>query len=208
MENLSYEGKEFEFWGETGVVLSSEKRTETTAHQTDGRVNTYGNNIDISMPKTTFTSVLKHDFWIKKKDGTEEAIRISGIDIPLRPEQEVTMIYAGEKGKGGYQAIFVNHSAGKFWFINNPGALANYFKSFNFFVKSFLIALIALIIIVYTGESIFSKHKHDTVLVFACWVAAGVFSYRIFVGFRRKLQFKKLLGAHLESLARNILQKS
>ena len=39
MEDLNYEGKGFEFWGQTGVVLSSEKRTETTAHQTAGRVN-------------------------------------------------------------------------------------------------------------------------------------------------------------------------
>ncbi|VXB76501.1 conserved hypothetical protein [Pseudomonas sp. 8AS] len=207
MEDLNYEGKGFEFWGKTGVVLSSEKRTETTAHQTAGRVNTYGKNIDVSMPTTTFSSVLKHDFWIKKKDGTEEAIHISGIDIPLRPEQEVTMIYAAEKGKGGCQAVFVNHSAGKFWVINDAGELTNHLKVFTFFWKSLLIALITFFGLAYPLAAIFSRSQ-DTVAIFAFLVAVGVLSYRIFVGMRRRLQFTKLLEAHLTSLARGMLKKT
>lgn len=207
MENLNYEGKDFEFWGLTGVVLSSEKRTETTAHQTQGRVNTFGNNLDVTMPTTTFSSVLKHDFWIKKEDGTEESISLSGIDIPLRPGQEVTMIYTGEKGKHGYRSVFVNHSAGKFWFINDAGELTKYLNVFPFFWKSLAIALITFFGLAYPLAAIFSRSQ-DAVANFAFVVAAGVLSYRIFVGVRRKLKFKKLLEAHLTSLARGMLKKT
>lgn len=208
MEDLNYEGKGFEFWGQTGVVLSSEKRTETTAHQTAGRVNSYGKNIDVSMPTTTFSSVLKHDFWIKKKDGAEEAIHISGIDIPLRPEQEVTMIYAAEKGKGGCQAVFVNHSAGKSWFINNSGELFNRLNVFESLDKSIVIALVVGGVIGYPVGSFIFDLDGGSEIAFACWIAVGVLSYRRIVGFRKKLKFKKLLDAHLASLTRNILQKT
>ncbi len=205
MENLNYEGKEFEFWGKTGVVLSSEKRTETTAHQTAGRVNTYGKNIDVTMPTTQFESVLKHEFWIKKEDGTEESIRLNGIDIPLRPGQTVTIVYAAEKGKSGCEGVFVNHSAGKFWCINDAGEIIKNLKVFNYFGKSLLIAIATLYAVDIFLTEVFSFRNAEN---FAFFVAIGFFSYRIFVGFRRKLQFKKLLDAHLNSLARNALQKT
>lgn len=207
MENLNYEGKEFVFWGLTGEVLSSEKRTETTAYQTQGRVNTYGNNLDVTMPTTQFQSVLKHEFWIKKGDGTEEAIHLNGIDIPLRPGQKITMMYVAEKGKSGYKSAFVNHSAGKFWFINDAGDLVKHMNVFNYFGKSLLIALVTFFGLAYSLAAIFMKNQ-DAVAIFALLVATGVFSYRIFAGFRRKLQFKKLLDTHLTSLARNTLQKT
>lgn len=207
MENLNYEGKEFEFWGLTGVVLSSEKRTETTAHQTQGRVNTYGNNLDVTMPTTTFSSVLKHDFWIKKEDGTEESIHIGGVDIPLRSGQEVTLIYTSEKKeKHGYQSFFVNHSAGKFWVINDAEELTKKLNVFNFFWKSLLISLITLFgVAISLSETIMDVNDAETTAYF---VAAGVLFYRLFVGFRRKLKFKKLLDAHLTSLARSITKKT
>lgn len=207
MENFTYEGKEFEFWGKTGVVLSSEKRTETTAYQTNGQVKTIGNNTNITLPETKFESVLKHDFWIKKEDDTEESIHLSGIDIPLRSGQKVTVIYVAEKGKSGCKSVLVNHSADKFWFINNAWGVIDNLNIFSFFGKSLLIAIIAGIGIGFPGALIFDL-RGGSIIAFSGWIAAGVFAYRLFVGQRRRLKFQKLLDTHLVSLARNTLQKT
>ena len=88
----------------TGRVLDSSKWSET--HVSGGGGGTppnYGGNhpgtksVDIRSTVTT-----EHEFWIKDEDtGKEQDIRLSGVDVPLRTGQHITLISVSGDGEMG-----------------------------------------------------------------------------------------------------------
>lgn len=206
MEDLTYKGKEFEFWGLTGEVLSSSKNSETQVYSTGG--GQVGSGGYVSPPQVYSTSITNHEFWIKKEDGTEEPIRLRGVDIPLRAGQKITIISARKKGSGtGYISILVNHTAGKHWYVHDAKELRKYLKVFRITGVSLLIALITWFGAIFIfGDVLDVGAPYEGYLAHLAFV--GVILYRVPVKLWRRFQFNKLLASHLESLAQRTYQKS
>ena len=101
------------FWTITGEVISSAKRSDTYVSGSTSGYNgqVYGN--------VSSNVVVAHEFWLRKPDGTEEEIQITGYDIPLREGQKVTMLLAHPEGETNSKYVaLINHSAGKYWMLD------------------------------------------------------------------------------------------
>lgn len=196
MEGFSYRGKDVEFWRITGEVLGSNKYSETRVNVSSsgggGYIGPNGGHVAPTTVDVSSTTVINHEFWIKTEDGHEKDVKFSGVDIPLRPGQKITLISAGRKGTGsGWYSILVNHSAGKHWFIKSAEELNPYLKLEMVTGKSLLIAGA----IVCTGYIFYAPWE-------LTWAAAGVFIvYRLVVKISRTSGLKKSLQQHLENLA-------
>lgn len=97
-------------WFRTGEVMGSSKRSETHVSG-GGSVRDGSGSVSVSSWVT-----VKHDFFIKQANGEEYPIQMSGLDIPLRDGQNVSMIYVAKKNVDrGYVGRLVNYSANKFY---------------------------------------------------------------------------------------------
>ncbi|MCM2680716.1 hypothetical protein [Echinimonas agarilytica] len=141
MKNFKYKRKEVEFWSITGEILSQNKYSETHVHSSGGGGYVGKDGGHVSPPNVHSNTITNHEFWIKKSDGSEKSIQLSGHDIPLRPGQRITIISAGMKGKdSGYYSVLVNHHANEHWFLNKAEALNKQLKIYQATGKSILIA--------------------------------------------------------------------
>ena len=138
MESFFHCGKEVEFWGVTGEVLSTDKFSETHVRSTGGGGSVsghvhpqHGGQVSgyVAPPVIKSTVVTNHEIWIRTADGKEKNYDLSGKDIPLRAGQKVTVIYAGLKeATNGWTVLFVNHNAGKYWILTSPEYLVKRLK--------------------------------------------------------------------------------
>lgn len=138
MESFFHCGKEVEFWGVTGEVLSTDKFSETHVSSTGGGGSVgghvhpqHGGQVSgyVAPPVINSTVVTNHEIWIRTADGKENNYNLSGKDIPLRAGQKVTVIYARRKeATDGWTVLFVNHSAGKYWILTSPEYLVKLLK--------------------------------------------------------------------------------
>lgn len=129
MQDFKYKDKTVGFFAVTGTVLSSDKREETTVHSSGGggRVGQYGGYV--AAPQVYSSSVTHHDLWLKKEDGEEQCVRLIGSDIPVRPGQQITAVYAGLRQQQadftGYPTIIFNHDARRHWMLYTGEKLNN-----------------------------------------------------------------------------------
>ncbi len=196
MESFKHNNKEIAFWSKTGEVISQNKYSETHV-SSSGAVGNVG-------PTVHSTTVTKHEFWIRKEDGSEESIQLSGHDVPLREGQKITLIISGLKGGNySYYTILVNHSANKHWFLENANSLnrkllKNYFLS----VKSTLIiAGLPLIGFVISASIKSQVFMWFLIVLVAAFVRLYVKPQSLKKRWECVSKMKKDLNLHLESLA-------
>lgn len=148
MENFRYKNRELEFWSVTGEVIGQNKYSETHISSSGGGgyINQHGGHI--SAPTISSSVVTNQEFWIRRANGVEKSVQLSGRDIPLRQGQVITLISAGLKGKdSGYYSILVNHNAKRHWFINKADQLNRNLRFYQITGKCILLAIaIALLI--------------------------------------------------------------
>lgn len=124
MDDFIYQINRIKFKALTGTVLNSEKRshTDTYTSTSGGGGYIYQGTGYVNAPRTTTRTVTTHthEFWLAKEDGTEQCIKLTNTDIPLREGQKITMISAFREGDNKSSWIhLVNHSANRYWNILN-----------------------------------------------------------------------------------------
>lgn len=93
----------------TGIVRGNSNRTETTVTGTGSGV--HGGPVSVDVRSE---SVLHQTFFLRRDDGTEEPVKMWGLDVPLADGQTVTMIRAARGGLSRYSSL-VNHNARRSW---------------------------------------------------------------------------------------------
>lgn len=192
MLEFKHRGKTIEFKTLTGVVLDSDKRSETriSASGGGGHIGPNGGTIsDISISSSTSTL---HEFWIKTDDGSERDVQLKGVDIPLRAGQKITLISAGKKGdKTAWYATLINHNANKRWSVHTPDELNKFMKLEVFGYLPWVVAVPIWLIVAIVANS-------GNV---GLWAAGGFLAYWGFLKFSRARQLASNLQSHLDQLA-------
>src|SRR2546428_11931969 len=117
MEPFSRSGKQVQFSSVTGKVASSSKRSDT--YTTSGRNYSVDSHV-----------VVKQEFLLLTEDGREVPIQLSGVDIPVRDGQTVTMIAGGvhPDGRDNYWVRMAVHDTGRYYAVNDDGRLRHKWK--------------------------------------------------------------------------------
>ena len=217
MNPFAYKGKSVEFEAVTGEVLGSNKYAETRVHATGGGGYMHDGSGQISAPTITSTVTTKHEFWVKSESGQEVPVKLSGIDVPLRPGQKVTMISARRKGKGkdnSYWVLLVNHDANRWWRLLSPEVFFTTYKLARTWTFHTYMAIAIYIGIYYMfphakyGGGMLPLHGLDPVktlklsaIVCGAYFILGL-AYHKFKLYRLKAAIRK----HLDNIANNALQ--
>ena len=192
MQKFNHRGKIVGFWTITGVVLGSDKYSETHVSSSGGGgyVGPHGGHV--TAPTVRSSTVTNHEFWIKTEDGAEEDIKFRCIDIPLRKEKKITIISAGQKGASkGWYAALINHNAKKYWHINKADDLCGLMKLETISLKSIVISIALWVSIAQLFDSALA----------GLFIAIAFLLYRIIVKFSRVKKLATSLHAHIEEIA-------
>jgi len=154
MKALMASGKEYTLYHTTGKVLTSSKNLATTVSATGG------GNSQINVRSTTTV----HDqIFLMDDTGKEHSFQLQDFDVACREGNEVTVVWAVQKGKksGDYIAA-TNHTTNQNFF--NIGALRRMYR------PSWLIPIILTVVFLYmaSGTSI--------LLAFATWIVFIVYT--------------------------------
>ncbi len=125
MEPFNYRGKKFEAWSQSGTVLSTSKHSRTTISGHGGGGFVGPNGTTVSAPTLVSSTTTEQEIWIRRANGEETAIQLSGVDIPVREGQHVTFIAAKRLGaKDGFWVTLVNHSANRHWRLSSNAEIS------------------------------------------------------------------------------------
>ena len=191
----------------TGAVLDTSKRSETHVSGGGGGGMSFqggqGKTAPVSIRSSTTT---KHDIWIKDEEtGKDRPIQLSGVDMPLRTGQRITVIHVGEKrdGKelnGWWTAMVVNHDAGRFWTVKGGRVLVSD-HGFGGAGRLYALYGFVLVPIVIGGCSVVVSYTDSIAVAF---LAAAVL---VVAGLRLKqLPSDDLIDSHLSELGRAVLR--
>lgn len=110
---FSMYGRTVEFYrGARGVVLDSQKRSESRVYSTGGGGTLYNGQGYVSAPQVRSVNTLHQHIWIQEESGTEHCVELRNVDVPLRPGQIVTTLTVSKPKLGHvYNAALVNHSS-------------------------------------------------------------------------------------------------
>lgn len=197
MDDFTYQGKTVEFLPVTGEVISNDKYSETQIRSSGGggHVGTHGGYV--SAPTIHSSNITNHEFWIKTPEGLEIDITFRGFDIPLRVGQKVTVIAAGIKGRGnGFPSLFVNHSAGRHWFLLSANELNDKLRLEVVTGKSLFNTTIIALVIGFVPVALVPNLE-----VLSLGVAAAFVLYKIAMKMIKASDLNKLLDKHLENIA-------
>lgn len=115
-----------DFFTRTGIILDSNKRSETyvSGGGGGGYVGIYGARLRPTVIKSQVSTV--HEFWLRSDDGIEWSFTNSGSDsINVRPGQTATVLYAGSrKADSFYPFALANHSTQTAAFFDQDPAVA------------------------------------------------------------------------------------
>lgn len=207
-ETFVHGRKELEFKYTTGEVIGTNKFSETHVSSTGGGgtvggyIGPYGGHVsgDIDAPEIKSEVITKHEFWIRKDDGEEMPVKLSGVDIPLRAGQIITVIGAYMRGeKNGWYSLLVNHNAGKHWFIKDAGDLNKTFRLETPTGRSVLIAL-AFVGISYLVLWNIDPYRRSGLWEFVFIAAVAFVIYRVVSKLTKASRLKKRLQEHLDGL--------
>lgn len=197
MEDFNYRGKTVVFWETTGIVLGTDKYSETHISSSGGGgyVGPHGGHV--SGPTVSSRTVTNHEFWIKKEDGSEQDIQLRGVDIPLRPGQKITIISSKLKdANSGWYTALVNHNAKKYWQVSNSKELNQLLRLEVVTFKSLLIAITLLPLVYFLSHSVPAALSAATAFII----------YRFFLKNYRMNKIHKSLNSHIEKIAKISIQ--
>ncbi len=210
MTPFTYGRKTIRFGKISGEVIETQKYNETRVSSSGGGGGgfihpKYGGIVTTRSPQIHSETIVNHEFWLKRPNGEETAIKLRGADIPLRAGQKVTVLTAGLEGaKTSAYSVLINHSAGKHWYITRPGDLVGTrFRMERPTGISILLALGTLVLVAWvTAPTSFegSLAWSHASWGFACVAAVAVFVYRVIRKYSRYKKAAKALMGHLEEL--------
>ena len=95
----------------TGEVLSQEKSTSTSIHQTAATVLSK----DMVTPGHVYSQThVHHDVWLRSVDGKEKRVTLGGIGLAVRPGHIVTIAWGqSDASETGYNFAARNHTTGE-----------------------------------------------------------------------------------------------
>lgn len=201
-----HRGKIIAFDRIAGEVIGTNKFSETHVTSSggggtvSGYVGPYGGHVggSVSAPVVTSHATTKHEFWIRTDTGKEVAIKLTGVDIPLRAGQNVTLYLArNSNASEGWYCIIVNHSSETHWLIYSGKELN---KMLNIEVFSPVNWLIAGVIFVATTAMMSDGNlemRYGLSLAVAFLLCAWIIKSIKANAVARKLQ------KHLESVAQD-----
>jgi hypothetical protein len=132
LEEFKFKNRKVEFSIISGVVISSDKRSETHLTSSGGGGHLTNGSGYIKAPTISSYSVTCHDFWLKTSDCQEVAIQLRGHDIPLRSGQNVTMLLANAPGYVKAYVALVNHSSGSYYFLKTIQNAASFLRVYKY----------------------------------------------------------------------------
>src|SRR5207245_4105989 len=83
-----------------------------------------------SIPHVSSNVVVKQEFFLLTEDGREVPIQLSGVDIPVRDGQTVTMIAGGvhPDGRDNYWVRMAVHDTGRYYAVDDDGRMRQTWK--------------------------------------------------------------------------------
>ena len=209
MEPFSRSGKQVQFSSITGKVVSSSKRSDTYIN-TSYSSGTTSSGDRYSIPHVTSNVVVKQEFFLLTEDGREVPIQLTGVDIPVRDGQTVTMIAGGVRpdGRDNYWVRMAVDDTGRYYAVDDDGRLRHTWKLVSktrwvltllslMFVGTFLFFdMIISAVVRSPGASGFQTLWLLSVLGTLGWLFVSIRGYR---------DLKRRLGVHLDMLSRNVL---
>lgn len=219
MNDFIHGKKRLRFWTVTGEVIGSSKHSETQVYGDGGGGYLHQGSGFISGGNFSSSSITCHEFWLHLDDGTEMPVSLTGVDIPLRPGQRITLISAGlADSDGGRYCTLVNHAANRYWSICNAATLNEGFgievaklRTLGLIVIYNIVAFFGLAGLTYllTQAGVPESFIMNDI-VLGVWLSS-IPLYFIYRYFRRKVRTSRLvnrLDTHLHSLARAAFQTS
>lgn len=200
MESFKHRDKEIKFWSITGEVIGQNKYSETHVSSSGGGGYVGQQGGYVSAPQVKSKVTTQHEFWVRKEDGTEESIKFTDVDIPLREGQKITLIasYLNYKERGPW-SILVNHSEKKHRFIKSAVNLNELFHIDVFLGISLAYASGIFFLLSFLLSFVFALGEYGIAISFA----AAILYLIIHVSKKlpRITKMTKSLSEHLEALA-------
>lgn len=197
MEDFHHKKKRVNFWKLTGEVLGSDKRSETRVSSSGGGGSVINGVGYVSAPTIHSSTTEKHEVWLGLDDGSEHHLQLSGLGIPLRVGQRVTLIGATLDGKKSRNSILINHNARKHWFINNVNALCQDYKISAGTGMTIIYTLIILLAGSWTGAYSLSMGIGSAFIFLM---------YRLYRFYKRQVALEAKFQSHLERLIQESYQ--
>ena len=197
MDEFVHEGVTVQFGHVSGTVLSSRKTSETHVSSSGGggRVGRRGGYV--AAPKVHSRVVTKHEFWLRKLDGTEQVFQFTNRDIALREGQQVSLLIAARaNAKQSWYAELVNHDARNRTAISTVPELAEHLQLNEFTSQSFVklgLLLGGAWMAIHFGSGLFGL---------------AVFGAFVYIAMKRQMRSRsaqRALATHLAGLANNVL---
>jgi len=205
MESFKHRGKEVKFWSITGEVIGQNKYSETHVSSSGGGGYVGKHGGFVNAPQVNSTVVTNHEFWIKKDNGVEESVQLSGADIPLREGQKVTAIFSHLSSEDeGPCSILVNHSERKHRFIKSASALNKNMGLDVFGGLSILTVAVIFFVVKYLADFF---NNEDSITWAVCVSIFYLFMHLI-IKHSRITEMEQKLSDHLESLAQKSYKKA
>lgn len=171
MEPFRIGKAEINFTVVTGVILDSNKYSETHISSSGGGGHVGRDGGYVDAPQIHSQVLTHHEFWVQLPDGREWPIKLVNADMPLRTGQNVTLVYGGIGRKEGYLLMLMNHNSGQHWLFSEKELVKTAIPW-----SKFWISWLAIIVIIMVIPNIAIKPLLPMGSVFLFFVSAWVFS--------------------------------
>lgn len=186
----------------TGVVIGTEKRSETHVSSSGGGGFVGRDGGPVSAPTIRSLVTTKHEFWLKLDNGAEKPFCLSDVDIPLTAGQKISMISVKNADSDDeYWCGLFNHNAREYGEISPPSSLAVslfHLRNFDITTATYIsIGIFFLSWIIFFGVFRSIVKTPEALAIPAGILAIGYFLYR-YIQFVSKWKQTKKYGLELE----------
>jgi len=177
---FEYKGREAEFSTLTGIVISSQRHSETHVTSSGGGGYVGSNGGYVSAPTVSSYAIDCHDFWLKTTSGEEVSVQLRGMNIPLREGQKVVMLLVKKPKHSAKYAALINKTTNKYFILANAKELTAWAHLYEYvnpaeFIGMVIGAWLMLCIPAY-GASFFMRESTTEIATFLTAVFMG---YRV-----------------------------
>jgi hypothetical protein len=116
--DFSYGSKTLHFDSVSGQVISTDKREETIVWSEPGSTHVSGNTVHRTAARIFSRSVTHHEFCMQEADGFQQNVQLTGPDIPLSENQDISVLAVNE-----YPCAILNRSTDTLHTLDDPTAL-------------------------------------------------------------------------------------
>jgi hypothetical protein len=191
--NWAERSLKFDFY--SGVVMSTQKWSETRVHSSGGGGYVHQGSGHVSAPTVSSTVSSKHEFWIQAQDGQQIPVQLTDADFPLMAGQLITLVSVPlPKKPNEPRWVYVrNHSAKQSWILNGPVKVTASLMHARMRPASIGAAIGLLVLGFFLNQWIFAAG------------AIGYIGYRLFARVRTYKANTALLEDHLKQITPNLV---